>query len=438
MTQDIQINPAPLQPSLLKQVVISAAIALSTFATHQALKWHEASILSTPVVATNPYRLNPEDIQLARTAWTYFQKNRLPTGFVSSAADFPATTMWDVGSQLAGMVAARELGLLSPTEFDTWTQQVLTSLNKLPLYRGELPNKAYNAKTLIPVNYGQLDKPQEIGFSALDLGRLVMWLDIVAKKYPQHAAASRSVTARWKLERLVHQNQLMGTDARTAKETWNQEGRLGYEQYAAYALKKIGVVASRSLDSQAENKFVNIMGTQVPTDKRTDYHNYVTSEPYILDGLETGFQALPADYAARLLQAQLRRYQATNQLTAWSEDNLDSEPWFVYNCIFVDGEAWKTIDTSGKDAKASRGSSLKAAVGWHVLFRTRYTEKLHKSMRWLGDPERGAFAGFYEQTQEPNRALTLNTNGIVLEALLYSHVGKPLMVWAEKEQQSKK
>jgi Protein of unknown function (DUF3131) len=199
MTQDIQINPAPLQPSLLKQVVISAAIALSTFATHQALKWHEASILSTPVVATNPYRLNPEDIQLARTAWTYFQKNRLPTGFVSSAADFPATTMWDVGSQLAGMVAARELGLLSPTEFDTWTQQVLTSLNKLPLYRGELPNKAYNAKTLIPVNYGQLDKPQEIGFSALDLGRLVMWLDIVAKKYPQHAAASRSVTARWEV-----------------------------------------------------------------------------------------------------------------------------------------------------------------------------------------------------------------------------------------------
>jgi hypothetical protein len=419
-------------------VVISAAIALSAFATHQALKWHEASILATPITDTHRYRLDAEDIQLARTAWTYFQKNRLPTGFVSSVADFPATTMWDVGSQLAGMVAARELGLLPPSEFDTWMQQVLTSLSKLPLYRGELPNKAYNAKTLIPVNYGQLEKPQEIGFSALDLGRLVMWLDIVAKKYPQHTAASRSVTARWKLERLVHQNQLMGTDARTGEETWNQEGRLGYEQYAAYGLKKIGVVADKGLDSKAETLFVNVMGVEVPTDKRSNYHNYVTSEPYILDGLETGFQALPADYAARLLQAQLRRYQATNQLTAWSEDNLDREPWFVYNCVFVDGEAWKTIDTSGKDATVFRANSIKAAVGWHVLFRTGYTEKLHKSMRWLGDPERGVFAGFYEQTQEPNRALSLNTNGIVLEALLYSHVGKPLMVWAEKEQQSKK
>lgn len=435
MTQDIPVNPAPLQPPLLQQVVISAAIALTTFGIHQVLKWREANTLNTPTVVTTRYRLRAEDMQLARTAWTYFQKNRLPTGFVSSAADFPATTMWDVGSQLAGMVAARELGLLSPTEFDTWMQQVLTSLNKLPLYRGELPNKAYNAKTLIPVTYGQLDKTQEIGFSALDLGRLVMWLDIVAKKYPHHAAASRSVTARWKLKRLVHQNQLMGTDVRTAKETWNQERRLGYEQYAAYALKKIGVVASKSLDSQAEAKFVNVMGTSIPVDKRTTYRNHVTSEPYILDGLETGFQALPADYAARLLQVQLRRYQATNQLTAWSEDNLDREPWFVYNCIFVEGQPWKTLDMSGKESPDARGSSLKAAVGWHVLFRTRYTEKLYKGMRWLGDPERGAFAGFYEQTQEPNRALTLNTNGIILQSLLYNHVGKPLIVWADENEE---
>lgn len=53
-------------------------------------------------------------------------------------------------------------------------------------------------------------------------------------------------------------------------------------------------------------------------------------------------------------------------------------------------------------------------------------------MRWLGDPNRGVFAGFYEETQQPSRALTLNTNGIVLEALLYSNVGMPLEVWARQ------
>lgn len=417
------------------QVALSVAIILSTFGVHQALVWRETTILPTPV--GRPIPLKEDEMQLARNAWHYFQKNRLPNGLVSSAASFPATTMWDVGSQFAGMVAAREIGLLSPAEFDKWMGQALASLAQLPLYHNELPNKAYNAATLIPVNYGQLENRQEIGFSALDVGRLVRWLDIIAARYPQHAAASRAVTARWKLARLVSNGQLMGTDARNGKETWNQEGRLGYEQYAAYALSKIKVSAPKALDPKAETTEVKVHGVSVPVDKRDMHdsvaHNYVTSEPYVLDGLESGFKALPVDFAGRVLQAQQRRYQATKQLTAWSEDNLDKAPWFVYNCIFVDGQPWKTIDNSGKDAAAFRGSSVKAAVGWHVLFRTVYTEKLYKGMRWLADPNQAVFAGFYEETQQPNRAITVNTNGIILEALLYSKVGRPLEVWAHEK-----
>jgi hypothetical protein len=434
MTQDTTINPTPIQPSLLKQTIVAIAIALVGFGLHKGIQWRETNILPTPVTSIGQNRLNAEDIQLARTAWRYFQKNRLSTGLVSSAADFPSTTMWDVGSQLAGMVAARELGLLKPAEFDQWIEEVLATLAKIPLYRNELPNKAYNAKTLIPVNYGKLAQPEEIGFSAIDLARLVQWLDIIQTRYPKHAAASKAVTARWQLKRLVANGQLMGTGIKNGQETWNQEGRLGYEQYAAYRLQKIGIVAPKALDTKTETQFVNIMGVEVPADKRTTYHNYVTSEPYILDGLESGFQALPAEYAAKLLQAQQRRYQATNQLTAWSEDNLDREPWFVYNCIFVNGQPWKSIDSSGKDAFVYRGSSVKAAIGWNMLFQTPYTERLHKGTRWLADPTRGVFAGFYEETQEPNRALTVNTNGIVLEAILYRRVGKPLIVWAKEKQ----
>ena len=51
-------------------------------------------------------------------------------------------------------------------------------------------------------------------------------------------------------------------------------------------------------------------------------------------------------------------------------------------------------------------------------------------MRWIADPKQGAFAGYYEATKAPNRALTLNTNGIVLEALLYAKIGKPIELWA--------
>ena len=411
------------------QAAICLAIGLTGFGVHQALVWQEANVLPVPIKSSRP--LTGEDRQLARNAWKYFEVNRLKTGLVSSAAKFPATTMWDAASQLAGMTAARELDLLPQAEFDQWMAQSLGSLAKIPLYKNELPNKAYNAETLQPVSYGKLDKPEEIGFSAIDLGRLAIWLDIVAHRYPQHAKACQSVTARWKLTRLESGGSLMGTHIETGKEKWNQEGRLGYEQYAAYGLKKLGVVAKNALNPKANEQNVDVMGVKIPADKRSSYHNYVTSEPYVLDGLETGFKALPAEYAGRVLQAQTRRAQATGHFTAWSEDNLDRAPWFVYNNVHVDGQNWKTLNPAGKDSDKFRTSSTKTAVAWQMLFGSRYTEANYKGLRWLADPDQGVFGGVYEETQEPNRSLTLNTNGQILQALLYSHIGSiPLEDWA--------
>ena len=411
------------------QAAICLAIGLTGFGVHQALAWQEANVLPVPIESSRP--LTSEDRQLARNAWKYFEVNRLKTGLVSSAAKFPATTMWDAASQLAGMTAARELDLLPQAEFDRWMAQTLSSLAKIPLYKNELPNKAYNAETLQPVSYGKLDKPEEIGFSAIDLGRLAIWLDIVAHRYPQHAQACKNVTAHWQLTRLEKDGSLMGVHIEKGKEEWNQEGRLGYEQYAAYGLKKLGVVAKNALNPQANEQNVDVMGVKIPADKRSSYHNYVTSEPYVLDGLETGFKALPAEYAGRVLQAQTRRAQATGQFTAWSEDNLDRAPWFVYNSVHVDGKNWKTLNPGGKDSDKFRTSSTKTAVAWQMLFGNRYTEANYKGLRWLADSDRGVFGGVYEETQEINRSLTLNTNGQILEALLYSQIGSiPLEDWA--------
>jgi hypothetical protein len=418
------------RPRLFWSLLLSGVIILSALGIDQLLRWHETTVLPTPVTRQIPFGW--AENSLATDAWRYFIANRLPTGLVASADQFPATTMWDVGSQLAGMTAARELGLLPTDEFDRWMDQVLISLAKLPLYQKELPNKAYNAVNLIPVTYGKLDQYQEIGFSALDLGRLVRWLDIIAARYPEHATAVQAVTAEWKLARLTQSGQLMGTQLQDGKEEWNQEGRLGYEQYSAYGLAKLGLKVDKALDAKAEMTTAKVYGIDIPVDRRTTYHNYVTSDPYILDGLESGFKALPLVYAGRVLQAQQQRYLVTNQLTAWTEDNVDRAPWFVYNTIYVNGEAWKSIDPSGNDASQLRGSSTKAAIGWHMLFRTGYTSRVYQGMRWLADPAKGVFAGYYEATQQPNRALTLNTNGIVLESLLYAKVGKSLEEWAHE------
>ena len=42
----------------------------------------------------------------------------------------------------------------------------------------------------------------------------------------------------------------------------------------------------------------------------------------------------------------------------------------------------------------------------------------------LYDPERGWYSGLYEATQTPNKAMTANTNAIILESLYYRRFGK--------------
>jgi Protein of unknown function (DUF3131) len=101
--------------------------------------------------------LTPAEMLVARQAWSYFQKNwQQKTGLVNSVSGFESVTMWDQAAAIAALVSAKELDLVSAKEFQTKMSQTLKTLATLPLYKGQLPNKVYNSKTLIPVNYGQI------------------------------------------------------------------------------------------------------------------------------------------------------------------------------------------------------------------------------------------------------------------------------------------
>jgi hypothetical protein len=395
----------------------------------------EITETKTPYVASGVGELSPEEMAMARQAWQYFERNwNDETGLVNSADKFASVTMWDQAAAIAALVSAKELGIVPEADFDAKMSRMLKTLATMPLYKGELPNKVYNSKTLIPVNYGQLDKREEIGWSALDLGRLAIWLKIVGAKYPQLQLQTEAVWKHWQVKRLTKNGQMYGTAIANGKEQQNQEGRLGYENYAAYGLKLWGLDVDKALDSKSNVAFVNLYGKGVPYDKRdsktSGANNYVLSEPYILDGIETGFQALPKAYADRILAAQEARYQATKQLTAVTEDNLDRAPYFVYSTLFVNGQPWATITDTGEKHNDLRFLSAKAAMGWHVLYNTPYTRQLFDFVQANLKADKGWYNGFYESLKQPNKSLTANNNGVMLESLLYKKIGKPITVWA--------
>ena len=442
---------APRPEQIAKETVKRAAVEPeatpeSAFALQdsQSISLPGNKVTSKELKATKvPYikaksSLTTEELEVAQVAWKYFEQNwNEETGLVNSADKFPAVTLWDQSAAIAALVAAKELELITTKEFNRKLETTLKTLTKLELYNDELPNKVYNSQTLIPLDYGELEEQAEIGWSAIDLGRMAIWLKIIGAKYPQHKQTADAVWQAWDVERLVKNGDMYGTSVAEGKEQYHQEGRLGYENYAAFGLKLWGLKVAKALDYEDKAAFVNLYGVGTPYDIRdaqnSGANNYVLSEPYFLDGIETGFQALPKAYSDRVLAAQEARYDNTNQLTAITEDNLDREPYFVYNTLYANGKPWGTITDKNDSYDYLRFLSSKAAIGWHILYDTAYTSKLFDFVVENLESDSGWYNGYYETLQEPNKALTANNNGVILETLLYKQVGKPLLIWAGVE-----
>lgn len=379
-----------------------------------------------------PRALSDQEREWARIAWTYFENNTDPkTGLVNSVDKYQAATMWDTGSTLLALLAARRLELLPEKEFDARMKSILASLGAMPLYDDLLPNKSYSTATLEMVDYAGKPAAQGIGWSAIDIGRMLVPLTIVAWNHPRHTEAARRVIARWQLARMTRDGMLVGMHGNgNGKLELLQEGRLGYEQYAAKAAALLGTDAVEALDYKARLGFADVYGIKVPHDLRdaqtSGGHNYVVSEPYLLDGLEFGGDRISREFAWRVYRAQEQRFRETGKLTAVTEDHVDQAPYFVYNTVYSNGKAWNALTEKGEDASRLRSLSVKAAFGWHALYRSDYTGKLVQEVGSLFDPERGWYAGKYEEGGAVNKAVTANTNAVVLESLAYIAGGRML------------
>ncbi len=383
---------------------------------------------------TTPRPLTAQELQWARIAWKYFENNTNKiTGLVNSVEGYQSSTLWDTSSYLMAVIAAQRLGIIQQDEFDQRVAAVLRSLAAIALFDNQLPNKVYHTESLAMVDYKNKTRANGIGWSAIDIGRVLVPFNILVWHYNQHTAAVEQVLKRWQLTNMIRAGTLYGTHLNADGGTnYVQEGRLGYEEYAAKSFSLMGTDVSVALDYLDYVNFIDIYGIEVVTDSRDperfQAHNYVVSEPYILDGIEYGWDRISRELAWRVYQAQEKRYEATGILTAVSEDNIDQAPYFVYNTVFTDGKVWNAITEDGQDAAAYKTLSTKAVFGWHMLYETAYTQKMMARIAQAHDPELGWYAGVYEADDLPNKALTANTNGIVLETLAFRQFGQLLKI----------
>ena len=368
--------------------------------------------------------------QAARAAWTLIDRSYYPaTGFASAQPAFPYPTAWDIASTLAAYYSARGLGLLSQDEYLRRASKLLETMKTVRLFQGMAYGRNYDARNGELVGATQKPDPNGTGYSAIDLGRLLVVLAVVAKQDPQLADAARAVATRIDASRVLRNGFMWGSErnTKTNKQENYQEGRIGYEQYAAAGFNLWNMNATAAANARASMTQTTVMGIPIAGDKRG--LDRLTSEPFILHGLEMGWDPTVREIALQTLSVQAARFVQTGQITIASEDAINRAPYyFYYFCVYCSGKAFSVnVHSPTIMLSEPRWISTKGAFGWYALVPSKYTWQALQAVKPALNPQRGWASGIFEDTGKSTATYSLNTAATILEAALYRKTGKPLI-----------
>ena len=363
----------------------------------------------------------------AARAWSYIEAHyQAGTGLVGTVPNYPVATLWDIASTIAAYHAARDLGLLDAAGYDSRMGRLLATLESMPLFEGIAFNKAYDTRTARMVDREGRASATGYGWSALDLGRLLAWLRIVAAREPRFAPAAERIVDRLDLDAIVARGWLVGGERLRGGTQRFQEGRLGYEQYAARGFALWGAEAVHALDWTRSTRPVAIDGVTLLEDVRPN--GCLTAEPFALEGLELGWDDDGFRLAGGLLAAQRARTDRTGIPTMTGEDASDSPPhYFYYYCVLLDGEAYAVAAHGQRRApEGPRTISTKMAFAWYALTPNVYTRRVVDAVAPAA-LDTGWAAGLHETDRSPAGPTNVNTAAVILEAALFAAHGRPLL-----------
>ena len=389
-----------------------------------------AAQLSTPApIATAQERQFYLDA--ARTSWNLVNRITEPsTGLARAHPNYSYITLWDVAGVIAANHVARELGFINDVTFDAHIGRIFSTLSTIDLFERAAFNRIYDAKTGRMVDNASKISTVGAGWSSVDLGRLLIWLKVVANKHPKYAMMAGQIVKRIDMSKVLRDGYLQGVDVdpKTGRRKTFTETEIGYQQYALTGFALWGAkVNPEGLDIRHDVREVNVLGVRLLTDSRGN--DRIMSEPYIMLGLEPGYRSAELQrQAGQVLAAQQARYQRTRLVTAPSEDAMPDPPYYFYYYSIYHRRKPFVVEGVGDTASVDgpRWISSKAAFGWNAVLPNAYTQLVLRTVRPAGTPA-GWGSGVYEGTLKPTGITSLNTAALIMESALYKIRGRPIL-----------
>nr|WP_304504848.1 DUF3131 domain-containing protein [Defluviimonas sediminis] len=358
----------------------------------------------------------------ARQAWAFFERFTVArTGLTIDTVDVQENetwlhremTMWDIGSVLAGVMAAHELGLIGDADFTARAALVVDALPVTRIGGMMLPGAVISSDTGAVLSRD---------FNACDTGRLLSVLRML-DAHPLTAGIAAEKVAAWDLAGVVVAGHVHSVSGGRLVDRFGSH----CAHYTARAFRDRGVQALSPYEGTGEGPWTDRAMRLLESLSGLDP---LGAEPLLLEALEMG-PTDATDLLADVLDgAQRREYDGTGTLYCLSEAPLNRAPWFTYQGLGFapDGERWLINATSDDPRFATpefRRETLlvntKAAYLWSAARPGAYATRLVRHVRDRARLEGLGFApGVFAASGlgMPGYA-DVNTNGIVLEAIAY-------------------
>jgi hypothetical protein len=372
--------------------------------------------------------LTEQELTFARQAWGYFDRVYFPeTGLVQGAVGSDTLTMRDVGDYLAALICAQQLGIIDDVLFNSRMTALTVRLNDLPLGPSGVPNKYYNARTGKKIRGD--GQEGDSGYSAIDLGRLLIWMRVARERYIAHSAAIDRAVLRMNFRPLLDADGFLYAAAPVPDGLKvYKEGRLGISQYAARGFAAWGFNVEGAA-RYSDFAVTTLFGRWLPFDSRQAGYppqfSAVTTRPAALMLLEFGEESSAPAYelASSIFAAQKLRFEQEGKLTARDAHSMDRPPYFVLDSVYAEGIPFAALRMDGELQPDGACINTGAAFLLWAMSDEPFTQALLTAVETLYDEFGGWFAGIYEMDGSVNRSISLKDNAMILEALAYRAFG---------------
>lgn len=362
----------------------------------------------------------------ARLAWTFIDRFTDPetglcAGTVSGAHGGRVNleaSLWDIASQLQGIIAASSLGIIPVDEARDRVTRMVRNLPSINLAGLTLPPAMFKT-----------DRPADValrGYDFCDTGRFLIALRSAVTTGLLSEADANATRNQWDLAAMVD-------DGHSFNLSDDQRVDVTYSHctpYIARVFEELGLPLLTPYSLFAEQDDVD---DRIRLLYSAAYIGAMGTEPLLLEAIEQGAAPEVKFLSAVLFDAQLSWYETTGQMKSVSEAPLNFEPWFIYQGLRVDRmgqEAW-TFETPKKADRFQTPEfrqraevlSAKSAYLWAAVHPHPYCDMLVRVMRDKGRIDNLGFSvGVFTNTLEPMENYSdLNTNGIILSAIAFMH-----------------